>query len=390
MKTGRTLDSKGILVCKADFDQGYPAVAFDGNGTFLVVWQDFRNGKDYDVYAARVSEEGKVLDEGGVPISARKDTNEARPAVGFAAGNFLVAWMDARRYPVYGVWAARVSPEGKCLDADGIELDAEPQANIDKVLPKDGKWLGDQEYWWFKLDSRVTPAIASDGRQCLVAYRREVHMGGGGASTSATVLAVDPASGKASGAPVMFKGSDPYDRPALTSTGKGWALGFDHWIGGWGCTPTLSCARLDAALKPIDSLDWTDKRGDDRQTNYLAPHDILKDPAYAAGKGQTCPFQPAAAWNGKHVVLAMEYGWRGSKDDTGTRTAIILNRCDPDGAPKFVGAASARVDVSEDKKGLAVGNPALAAGPDGECLLVYERDAGLEDCKIVARILREE
>jgi hypothetical protein len=200
------------------------------------------------------------------------------------------------------------------------------------------------------------------------------------------VLAVDPASGKASGAPVIFKRSEPYDRPAVTATGKGWALGFDHWIGGWGCTPTLSCARLDAALKPIDSFELKQA---EKQDDYKAPTEQLKDPAYAAGKGQTCPFQPAAAWNGKHVVLAMEYGWRGQKDDTGTRTAIILNRCDPEGSPKLVDAASARVDVSEDRKGLAVGNPSLAAGPDGECLLVYEKDAGVEDCKVVARVLRE-
>ncbi|MBA4387496.1 MAG: hypothetical protein C0404_05905 [Verrucomicrobia bacterium] len=385
LKTGKTLDPRGILVCKADFDQGFPAVASDGNGNFLVVWQDLRNGKDYDVYAARVNEDGKVLDPDGFAVSARKDSNEARPAAGYAAGTFLVAWMDARRYPVYGLWGARVSEAGKCQDAEGIELDSESKAAIDKVMPKDGKWLGDKEYWWYPLCSRVTPAIASDGKKCLVAYKREV-VSGGGNGASATVLTVDPGAGKISGTPVVFKGSGSYDRPALTSTDKGWALGLDHWIGGWGCTPTLSCARLDAGLKPLDSFEI---RQGGKQEEYNAPTEPLKDPAYAAGKGQTCPFQPAAAWNGRHVVLAMEFGWRGQKDDTGTRTAILINRCDPEGPAKLVDAASVRVDTSEDKKGLAVGNPALAAGPDGECLLVYEKDAGLEDCKIVARVIRE-
>jgi hypothetical protein len=102
------------------------------------------------------------------------------------------------------------------------------------------------------------------------------------------------------------------------------------------------------------------------------------------------PFQPAAAWNGKHVVLAMEYGWRGDeKDAPGVRKAILLNRCDPDGPPKMVDAASVRFEESEEGKGQTVGKPALAAGPDGECLLVYEKDAGIDNCAVVARVLRE-
>jgi hypothetical protein len=383
--TGKVLDPKGIPVCKAAFDQGYPAVVADDRGGFLIVWQDFRNGHDYDLFAARVTEDGKVLDPDGFAVSTGIGVNEARPAVGFANGNFLVAWMDARRYPVYGLWGARVSPEGKCLDAEGIELDAESQANINKVLPRDGKWLGNKEYWWYPLCSRVTPAIASDGRQCLVAYKRET-VSGGGNGASAAVLAVDPVSGKPVGVPVILKGSWPYDRPAMTRTIKGWTLALDHWIGGWGCTPTLSAARLDLALKPIDGFE---PKTPGKQSDYRAPSEKLTDPPYAAGKGQTCPFQPAAAWNGKHVVLAMEYGWRGEKGDTGTRTAILLNRCDPDGPPALMDASSARVDVSEDRKGLAVGNPALAAGPGDECLLVYEMDAGIEDCKVVARLLTE-
>ena len=38
---------------------------------------------------------------------------------------------------------------------------------------------------------------------------------------------------------------------------------------------------------------------------------------------------------------------------------------------------------------LGVASAALAAGPDGECLLVYEKDAGIDNCAVVARVLRE-
>jgi hypothetical protein len=59
--TGRCLDTNGILVASANDIQGYPQVAFDGTN-FLVVWQDYRNGGNWDIYGARVTTEGVVLD----------------------------------------------------------------------------------------------------------------------------------------------------------------------------------------------------------------------------------------------------------------------------------------------------------------------------------------
>ena len=76
---GKSLDPAGIRVCAAADFQERPAVAFDGTN-FLVVWQDFRNGRDYDIYAARVSPQGRVLDPDGFPVIARAG-NQARPAV---------------------------------------------------------------------------------------------------------------------------------------------------------------------------------------------------------------------------------------------------------------------------------------------------------------------
>ena len=113
-KTLKPLDEEGIVICPPGDLREWPAVAFDGSN-FLVVWQDFRSHKHYDIYAARVSPEGKVLDAGGFVVAAQA-CNQARPKVAFAGGNFVVAWVDARVYPVYGIYAARVSPEGKVID----------------------------------------------------------------------------------------------------------------------------------------------------------------------------------------------------------------------------------------------------------------------------------
>lgn len=171
--TGKPLDQAGICVCAAEDLQEFPAVAFDGTN-FLVAWQDLRNGNDYDIYAARVSEQGKVLDPDGFPV-AKQPSNQARPAVAFCGSSFLVVWMDGRQYPVYGLYGARVSPEGKVLDPDGRALDVEDQARIAKAAPPEKSWLGERHYWWQPLVSRFHPAIASNGKSCLVTCLRDVH-----------------------------------------------------------------------------------------------------------------------------------------------------------------------------------------------------------------------
>ncbi len=176
--TGKSLDPKGIVVCKAENLQSRPAVAFDGTN-FLIAWEDLRNGTDHDIYAARVTEEGKVLDPDGFPV-VKRPNNQAWPAVVFSAGNYVVAWMDARQYPVYGIYFARVTPEGKVLDPEGLPADAEDAAKIAKVKPPGDTWMGDKDYWWHNLASRVCPAAASNGTSVLLVYTKEYPFAGSG------------------------------------------------------------------------------------------------------------------------------------------------------------------------------------------------------------------
>lgn len=379
--THKALDPEGIPVCDADYIQGYPSVAFNGKN-FLIVWQDFRNGKNYDIYAARVSQEGKVLDPGGFPV-ANRPNNQARPAVAYANGIFFVVWMDGQHYPVYSLFGARVTNEGRCLDPDGIQLDAEPEETIKKVKPPTNKWLGDKESWWATLCSRATPSIAFDGKHCLIAYRREIVFRMA-PRVYATALLIEPASGKSLGPPVILKGMSPEDRPAVTATPNNWAIALDHWQPGWGYTPSLACVLI--AAEPKGEIETIKKNNKE----ILVPHEILEK-GYATGKGQTCPFQPAIAWNGKHLVLAMEFGWRETIGKADTLTAILVNRFDPKAMDQrfFIHSKSSRVDISEDAKGASVSNPAIAAGPGGECLLVYEKDTGINHCELVTRVITE-
>jgi hypothetical protein len=108
---GKSLDPKGIEIapCKTGV-QEYPRVAFCG-GAFLVVWNDMRNGKDCDVLAARVSPEGKVLDDQPITVAAGPRT-QAMPDVAADDKGFMVAWHGFAGEEVFPkVFVARVGPD---------------------------------------------------------------------------------------------------------------------------------------------------------------------------------------------------------------------------------------------------------------------------------------
>ena len=112
---GVVLDPEGIAISTGVGDQGCPAVALDGTD-YLVVWEDNRSGVAVDVYCARVSTEGSVLDPSGVIISAGI-YGARHPSVAFDGTNYLVAWQNA-----FNIYGARVSTAGVVLDVSGIPI----------------------------------------------------------------------------------------------------------------------------------------------------------------------------------------------------------------------------------------------------------------------------
>jgi len=123
--SGNELDADAIPISTVSGSQEYPAVAFDNDSIYLVVWQDNRSGSGYDIFGARVSTSGNVLDPPGIAISTA--TGRQRfPSVAFDGTNFLVVWADERGGPsvddIYGTLVQRngnvVSPYGIAIAAD--------------------------------------------------------------------------------------------------------------------------------------------------------------------------------------------------------------------------------------------------------------------------------
>jgi hypothetical protein len=148
-RSGRPLETRAMVISSAPDLQERPRIAF-GDGVFLVVWHDIRNGRDWDIYACRVTPDGKVLDTDGLLVSGGAH-NQAVPDVAWDGTAFQVVWQDFRSGTRYEVYGARVSPAGDVLEAGGLLLvtEAPPHSRIHPVVAAGSKkgtsllfWLG--------------------------------------------------------------------------------------------------------------------------------------------------------------------------------------------------------------------------------------------------------
>jgi hypothetical protein len=129
-RQGVVLDPNGFVVSAAPNVQDQPAAAADGDG-FLVVWSDWRNA-DRDIYGARVTGTGTVLDTAGIEICSAPGAQNC-PTVEYDGTNFLVVWQDERSggRDIYG---ARLTTDGSILDTFSVVIQQGDQ--YDPVLAR--------------------------------------------------------------------------------------------------------------------------------------------------------------------------------------------------------------------------------------------------------------
>lgn len=121
--TGYVLDPTGIAIT-TNLTSGENLSQISSDGTnYFIVWTDARNSAwaSADIYGARVNKSGVLLDTNSVLISSALG-NQGRPDVGWNGTNYLVAWEDDRAFQsgTADIYAARVSPSGAVLETNGI------------------------------------------------------------------------------------------------------------------------------------------------------------------------------------------------------------------------------------------------------------------------------
>lgn len=177
-------EAVAVMPVQADArPQLHPAVAHDGKGTYLVVWQQgrfYHGSQEADILAARVDAGGRVLDRQPIVV-CRGEASQERPQVAFSAGTFLVAWHDLRNGRDWDVYAARISPDGRLREPNGFLVAGGARNQASPVLApaQDGFLVVWQHYdRHYRLHAATIPAAGPPGPGHALSFRGEALWGG--------------------------------------------------------------------------------------------------------------------------------------------------------------------------------------------------------------------
>ncbi|MCD4735899.1 MAG: hypothetical protein K8R53_07625, partial [Bacteroidales bacterium] len=121
-------------------EQSEPCIAGDGNGNFVVVWKDNRNGSNMDVFAQIYLSNGTTSGENFKVNDDEGYAGQYRAAVAVGPNmNFVIAWIDKRNGD-FDVYAQRFSNDGTALgsnfkvnDDTGTEEQEHPSVSLDST-----------------------------------------------------------------------------------------------------------------------------------------------------------------------------------------------------------------------------------------------------------------
>lgn len=134
--------ASGRPICSTTGIQQHPQIVSDGAGGAIIVWQDFRNSSNYDIYAQRVDASGaSQWTAGGLGI-CKTAGNQLNPqVVSDGAGGAIVAWIDGRAGDeMQVIYAQRVDASGTALwVANGEPLCMEPGWWATLTMVSDGR-----------------------------------------------------------------------------------------------------------------------------------------------------------------------------------------------------------------------------------------------------------
>jgi hypothetical protein len=186
----------GAAVCAAAGDQTALRIVADGTGGAIVVWQDYRNGSHYDIFAQRVNAAGAAQwTPDGVALCSAIGNQSAPELVSDGAGGAIVAWQDSR--DGNDIYAQRVSAAGAA------------------------QWTPDGVAISVATGSQYTPQIASDGAGGAIVTWQDSH--GGSDIFAQRVNASGAVQWAANGTTVSTASGSQYS-PRLVSDGAGGAI----------------------------------------------------------------------------------------------------------------------------------------------------------------------
>jgi hypothetical protein len=341
---GKVLPPSPIVVSMASNYQQLPAVAWNGT-EFLVVWEDNRGAQPFSpfpsgIVGARVSAAGEILDGSGFPIS-RSTGYTFAPAVAWGGTSFFVTWVDGRLLQGPDVFGARVSSSGEVLDPEDIPIATLNRNETEPAVAFDGTyflvvWVSHgKSNGTFNLDidgarltqggalidpdgigiataagSQKAPAVTSNGDGFFVVWQDP---GSGGNHIAGARVGSDGAVLDPSGISISTDAPGKEILPAVDSDGKGYLV---SW------------------------LDLRSHPGDVYASRVTGDGHVLDPAGIPVAASRALETYPSVGWDGRNFVVVWQrcpsISYRfcsGDSDIEAARVSTDGMTFDPDGIP---------------------------------------------------------
>ena len=129
-----------IIVSDAVDGQLFPQAVPDGKGGLIVIWEDYRTGKDWDVYGQYIDNGNVALWEpNGLPISLAANNQRRLRMVGYDT-HAIIVWNDRRGRSSWDIYAQAIDFEGQVLwEKDGVPICVNTSDQSTQAIASDGE-----------------------------------------------------------------------------------------------------------------------------------------------------------------------------------------------------------------------------------------------------------
>jgi hypothetical protein len=393
----RVIDNE-IIICvdgPGKAIRKFPSVAY-GDSVYMVVWQEGWNGKNGKarIFAARVNTNGQLLDSAGIEIAPCSTGVQEQPRIAFSQGTFLIVWQDMRNGNDFDVLGARISPAGTVLDSVPIPFAVAARSQVlpDLSESKTGfivVWQGFQstgsstQLFGAIVDAadgsitplslslyKSNPRIAWNGIQFLLTFK----------APSGTVQYVSlDSNGIAVSTPIDLYGGVAFGAVSATPN-KGWKVVMhredpDYW--GWGGPGAIMCYAITSTGLLFTSTQQPCYQCTATRYDNWLDYSIFNSPGTPWPWGRT-----SVVWDGKQSIAAwIRYKLGGSTGIQFTNGSIVAGRVTEWG--KYVDTFGVYVARTADNEV----NPVLASNGNQQLLCVYEKRLQSGSNQITAKMI---
>ncbi|MDP4219095.1 MAG: hypothetical protein Q8916_14070 [Bacteroidota bacterium] len=342
--------TKNTPVCIASNGQQNPQACSDGSNGIIVVWEDFRSGNNWDLYAQKLNADGVAQwTANGVNICS-STANQTSPVIcSDGSGGAYVAWKDTRTLANgTDLYAQHIGSDGSLgygASGQGIAVVKDAAIPTNLAICSDGN--GNAYVAW--EDSRSS--LASNTRPDI--WMNKLTSGG-------------PAWGGNGGVSIISQGLRQTS-PQLVSDGSGGC--YLVWVNGGSLPASIWGTRLNANGTVL----WGNGSGIQIFEGGVGTSDVSRNPMVSLDGSQLC-----VSWE-QYNSFNTSKGWN-----------ILANRIKSDGS--FVwGNSTVGAEISTDWVGdqinpLVFSDDSLGTGNVAGLLVVYEDFSGNHDV-VMTRLL---